>query len=150
MNSKYQLAQINVANAKANQNSNIMRGFVDRLDEIHQLADNAPGFVWRLQMEDGEDGSLSVFNDPLLLINITVWEDIDSLRHFVYKTIHKELVRDRLDWFDNMPAMHQTLWWVPRGHIPTLQEAKQKLDLIRNEGPTENAFSFAKQFIAPK
>jgi len=150
MNPNFQLAQINVANAKSDKTSDIMRGFVDRLDEIHQLGDNAPGFIWRLQTEDGDDGSLSVFNDTLLLINITVWEDIDSLRNFVYKSIHKELIRDRNDWFDNMPEMHQALCWIPEGHIPTLQEAKRKIDLIRRDGPTENAFSFAKKFTAPE
>ncbi len=150
MNPNFQLAQINIANAKADKTSSIMSGFVDRFDEIHELADNSPGFVWRLETEDGDDGSLSVFNDPLLLINITVWEDIDSLRNFVYKSIHKELIRNRGDWFDNMPEMHQALWWVPKGHIPSLQEAKQKLDLIRLDGPTANAFTFAKKFTAPE
>jgi len=150
MTIKYHLAQINIANAKADKTSDVMRGFVERLDEIHQLADDALGFIWRLETEDGDDASVSVFNDPLLLINITVWKDIDSLRHFVYKTTHKELIRDRGEWFDNMPKMHQALWWIPEGHIPTLQEAKDKLDLIRRDGPTNSAFSFAKKFEAPE
>jgi len=149
MTPKFHIAQINIANAKSDKTSDIMRGFVERLDEIHQLADNAPGFVWRLETEDGDDGSLSVFNDSLLLINITIWEDIESLRNFVYKSIHKELIRDRKDWFDNMPEMHQALWWIPEGHIPTLQEAKQRLNLIRSDGPTANAFTFAKKFPTP-
>ena len=76
----YQIAQINIAQAKADKGSEVMSGFITRLDEIHTLADNAPGFVWRLETEDGDDGSVSVFNDPLLLINMSVWQDIDSSR----------------------------------------------------------------------
>ena len=94
-NKKHQLAQINIANAKADKESAVMQGFVKRLDEIHALADNAPGFVWRLETEDVDDGSLSVFNDPLLLINMSVWQDVEALRAFVYKTVHVELIRDR-------------------------------------------------------
>ncbi len=147
---QYQIAQINIAQAKADQDSEIMSGFVTRLDEIHTLADNAPGFIWRLETEDGHDGSVSVFNDPLLLINMSVWQDIDSLRAFVYKSIHIELLQDRDAWFDKMGEMHQTLWWIPAGHIPSIQEGKDKLDLIREFGPTAEAFTFGKKFDPPK
>ena len=145
----YQIAQINIAQAKADKDSEVMSGFIARLDEIHTLADNAPGFVWRLETEDGEDGSVSVFNDPLLLINMSVWQDIDSLRAFVYKSIHIELLQNRDAWFDKMGEMHQTLWWVPAGHIPSIQEGKDKLDLIRELGPTTDAFTFGKKFPSP-
>ena len=146
---QYQIAQINIAHAKADKDSEIMSGFVERLDEIHTLADNAPGFIWRLETEDGDDGSVSVFNDPLLLINMSVWQDIDSLRAFVYKSIHIELLQDRDAWFDKMGEMHQTLWWVPTGHIPSIQEGKDKLDLIHEFGPTAEAFTFGKKFSLP-
>ncbi|MEB8433587.1 DUF3291 domain-containing protein [Cocleimonas sp. KMM 6892] len=145
----YHIAQINIAQAKADKDSEIMSGFISRLDEIHTLADNAPGFIWRLETEDGDDGSVSVFNDPLLLINMSVWRDIDSLRAFVYKSIHIELLQDRDAWFDKMGEMHQTLWWVPAGHIPTIQEGKDKLDQIREFGPTAKAFTFGKKFPSP-
>ncbi|GAA0397042.1 DUF3291 domain-containing protein [Cocleimonas flava] len=145
----YHIAQINIAQAKADKDSEIMSGFISRLDEIHTLADNAPGFIWRLETEDGDDGSVSVFNDPLLLINMSVWRDIDSLRAFVYKSIHIELLQDRDAWFDKMGEIHQTLWWVPAGHIPTIQEGKDKLDQIREFGPTAEAFTFGKKFPSP-
>ena len=145
----YQLAQINIAIAKADKDSEIMSGFVGRLDEIHTLADNASGFIWRLETEDGDDGSVSVFNDSRLLINMSVWQDIDSLRAFVYKSIHIELLQDRDAWFDKMGEMHQTIWWVPTGHIPTIEEGKDKLDLIREFGPTAEAFTFGKKFPLP-
>lgn len=129
--------------------SETMRDFVERIDEIHALADIAPGFIWRLETEDGYNGAPSVFNDPLLLINISVWQDLESLRAFVYKSMHVDLVRDKENWFDKMGEMHQALWWVPVGHIPDIQEGKDKLDLIREHGPTEAAFTFGKHFSPP-
>lgn len=150
MNANFHLAQLNIADSKADIDSNIMSSFVDRLDEIHVLAESAPGFIRRYQDEEGEDAPLQIFNNPLILVNLTVWEDIDSLRHFVYKTVHKELIQGRQTWFHKIPETHQVIWWVPAGHWPTLQEAKEKLDMIRKEGPTEKAFSFAKNFEAPK
>ncbi|MEH6455525.1 MAG: DUF3291 domain-containing protein [Cocleimonas sp.] len=146
MNTKFHLAQLNIADAKADQNSDIMSGFVDRLGEIHVLAEGSPGFIWRYQDEEGEEAPKVIFNNPLILVNMTLWQDIDSLRHFVYKTTHKELIQGREAWFHKMQEMHQVLWWVPEGHIPTLQEAKLRLDLIRQEGSTQKAFSFAKPY----
>lgn len=92
---KYQLAQINIAKARDAMDSETMQGFVDRLDEINALADKSTGFVWRLQTEDGDATSIQAFEDPTLIVNMSVWENIDSLRNFVYKSIHVELVRDR-------------------------------------------------------
>ena len=146
MTKKFHLAQLNIADAKAEQSSEIMQGFVNRLDEIHLLADNAPGFVWRYDNEEGDDVGERIFDNPLMLINMSTWEDIDSLRHFVYKSIHKELIQARESWFKKMPEMHQVLWWVPEGHIPSVQESKDKLDLLRKHGPSAEAFTFAKSF----
>ena len=142
----YQIAQINIAQAKADMESDVMQGFVNRLDEINSLADQSPGFVWRLQSEDGDATSIQVFDDPLMLINMSVWQDINSLRDFVYKSFHVELIRDRDAWFNKMAQFHQALWWVPAGHIPTEQEGKERLELLQDQGPTKNAFTFAKAF----
>ena len=163
MTNTFHLAQLNIADAKADSSSDIMQGFYDRLDEIHVLAENAPGFIWRYQDEE-EDVSVEhntqhgsekgaeiniaqkIFDNPLLLINITLWQDVATLRHFVYKTVHKELIQSREEWFHTMPEMHQVLWWVKAGHIPSIQESKDKLDLLRSQGPTADAFTFAKPF----
>jgi hypothetical protein len=142
----YQIAQINIAQAKADMESDVMQGFVIRVDEINSLADQSPGFVWRLQSEDGDATSIQVFDDPLMLINMSVWQDINSLRDFVYKSFHVELIRDRDAWFNKMAQFHQALWWVPAGHIPTEQEGKERLELLQDQGPTKNAFTFAKAF----
>ncbi len=146
---KYQLAQVNVAQAKAEMDTETMSGFVARLDEINALADQAPGFVWRLQTEEGDATALRVFDDPLLLVNISVWESIEALRTFVYKSLHVELIQDREAWFNKMGMAHQALWWIPHGHIPTVQEAKEKLEHIRQYGPTQEAFTFGQTFTQP-
>lgn len=148
-NTQYQLAQINIAQAKAEMDAETMSGFVNRLDEINAIADKADGFVWRLQTTKGDSTAIRVFDDSLLLVNISVWRDIESLKNYVYKSLHIELVRDREAWFNKIGAMHQALWWIPAGHIPTTQEAKDKLELLRKLGPTQEAFTFGKSFQKP-
>lgn len=147
--SQYHLAQLNIANAKASMDSSVMEGFVSRLDEIHALSDSADGFIWRWESGSADSSVVEVFGDPLLLVNLSLWESVETLKHFVYKTVHIELIRDREAWFDKMPEMHQAVWWVPAGHIPSVAEAKQKLDLLRREGPTDSAFSMSKPFPMP-
>ena len=146
---KYHIAQINVADALAEMDTEIMHGFVSRLDEINALADAAPGFVWRLQSEDGDSTTIRVFQNPLLLVNMSVWETIEDLKNYVYKSFHVELIRDREAWFSKMGKPHQALWWVPAGHIPTVEEAKKKLELIREHGPSKEAFTFGRPFLKP-
>lgn len=145
----YHLAQLNIANAVATMESPEMEGFVARLDEIHDLADNAEGFIWRWESETIDSSVVDVFGDPLLLVNLTLWESVETLKHFVYKTIHVELIRDREAWFSKMPEMHQVVWWVPEGHTPSVTEAKERLDKLRADGPTEAAFTMAKPFPKP-
>ena len=143
---KYELAQINIANSRAERDSPIMKDFMDRLDEINALADTSPGFVWRLQTEEGDATSIQAFDDPLLLVNISVWEDIESLKVFVYKSNHVELIQDRDAWFKKTADAHQALWWIPRGHIPPVAEAKERLLHLQAHGPSEHAFTFAQPF----
>jgi hypothetical protein len=144
------LAQINIALAKAEMNSEIMDGFVSRLDEINETAAKAEDFVWRLQSEEGDSTAIRVFDKPLLLVNMSVWKSIDALKNFVYKSAHVELIRDRQAWFHKYVEAHQALWWVPAGHIPTIEEAKEKLEAIQKQGPTSSAFHFGKPFNRPE
>ncbi|MBB1489426.1 DUF3291 domain-containing protein [Oceanospirillum sediminis] len=146
----YQLAQINIARAVAGLESEQMAGFVARLDEINALADQAPGFVWRLQSEAGDATSFRVFDDPLILANMSVWQDIGSLKDYVYKSLHVELIRDRDAWFKKMTKAHQALWWIPKGHIPSLEEGKEKLEYLAQHGPGPSVFTFARAFPAPE
>ncbi len=146
---EYQLAQINVAKAVAEMDADVMQGFVSRLEEINALADKSPGFVWRLQSEDGDATSINVFDDALMLINISVWDSIESLKAFVYRSVHVELIQDREAWFNKMIMAHQALWWIPAGHIPSEEAGKEKLAYIRDHGPTPEAFTFGRPFPQP-
>ncbi len=126
-----------------------MAGFTERLDEINALADAADGFVWRLQTAEGNATAIHAFADPGLLLNMSVWESIDALHTFTYRTEHRELLRSRAEWFEAADGPHQVLWWVPAGHIPTIDEAKSRLRTLAIEGPTSQAFTFAVRFDAP-
>lgn len=146
--SRYQLAQINIAQARAEMDHEIMADFVSRLEEINSLADQSPGFVWRLQSDDGDSTSIRVFDNALLLVNMSVWEDIESLKQYVYRSAHVELIRDRDAWFTKFQSAHQALWWVPQGHIPSPEEGKERLAHLETNGPSKFAFTFAKPYAA--
>ena len=147
---KYHLAQINIAKARAEMNDPIMAGFVERLDEINKIADNAKGFVWRLQSEAGDSTAIRVFDDKLILVNISVWETLEDLKNYVYKSNHVELIRDRQAWFTSFLGAKQAIWWLPEGHIPSIEEAKAKLEYLEKHGPSPEAFVFGKNFPALK
>jgi hypothetical protein len=147
--SAFHIAQVNVAQAKAGTESEVMQGFVSRLDEINALADRADGFVWRLKEESGSATATRVFDDPLLLINMSVWANVESLKHYVYKSLHVELIKDREAWFNKMGESYQALWWIPAGHIPSIEVAQKQLEYIRKHGPSAQAFTFAKPFPRP-
>lgn len=143
---KYRLAQINIAEALASMESETMKGFVDQLDEINALADQAPGFIWRLQTEEGDATSIQAFDNPRLIVNMSVWENLEYLKNYVYKSLHVELIRDRDAWFNKMINVHQALWWIPAEHIPTVEEGKEKLEYLQLHGVSKIAFTFAKSF----
>lgn len=145
----YHLAQLNIARFKYTPTEPGLADFMAALDPINSLADASPGFVWRLQDEAGNATSIHAFDDPLLLVNMSVWEDVDSLHTFVYKSNHTGIMRRRAEWAHRMDEAYMVLWWVPEGHIPSLEEAKAKLDLLRREGPTPHAFTFRDRFEPP-
>nr|CAA6830935.1 MAG: Unknown protein [uncultured Thiotrichaceae bacterium] len=147
---KYHLAQINVALAKEALDSATMKGFVDRLDEINELADHSPGFVWRLQSDVRDEKTIQTLDNPLLIVNMSVWEDLASLKHYVYKSVHVELIRDREAWFNKIAEAHQALWWVPEGHLPSVEEGKAKLEYLQQNGVGPKAFNFAKPSPPPQ
>ena len=96
----------------------MMSGFVARLDEINALADRSPGFVWRLQTSAGNATYLRPYGDDRLLLNMSVWETIDSLKQYVYRSAHAELLRQRHDWFEKFADAYAALWWIPIAHLP--------------------------------
>jgi hypothetical protein len=139
---KYHIAQVNIGRIKAELDDPIMHGFVSRLDEINALAEKSPGFVWRLQTEEGNATYLRPFEDERTLLNMSVWESVEHLRHYVYHTAHVELMRKRQAWFEKFAGTYTALWWVPNGHIPGIDEAKKRLAHLDAHGPTEFAFTF--------
>ena len=120
--------------------------FVNDLDRVNQLGDRSPGFVWRHQTEDGNSTSIRVRGDPLILINFSVWEDVESLFEYTYRSGHSEVYRRRREWFEAPSEAHLVLWWVRVGHEPTVEEAEERLDYLRAHGPTAEAFTFKQRF----
>ncbi|KEI71075.1 DUF3291 domain-containing protein [Endozoicomonas elysicola] len=147
---RYHLAQVNIAKAKGPMDSAVMKGFVDQLDYINQLADNSPGFVWRLQTEEGDATDISVFDDELIIINMSVWQTYEDLKQYVYSGEHLSVLKQKKDWFDKLPGSHLALWWIPSDTIPTVEEGKQALESLDTQGPTEKSFTFARPYPAPE
>ena len=145
----YHLAQINIGRILAPIDDPLMADFVSQLPPINALADTTPGFVWRLQTDSGDATSIRVYDDEMVAINMSVWESVDALREYVYKSAHHGVLRDRKRWFEKFDGHYYALWWVPAGHIPTTQEAKERLEHLRERGESEYAFSFSRVFPEP-
>ena len=120
----HHLAQANVARLLAPLDSPQLADFVAALEPINELADRSPGFVWRLQTDDGDATSIRAFDDDLLIVNMSVWESAEALADFTYRSDHLAVMRRRREWFEPMAEAHLVLWWVPAGHVPDVDEAR--------------------------
>jgi hypothetical protein len=140
-NAGRQLAELNIARAAAPMDDPVMADFVANLDRINALGDASPGFVWRLQDETGAATSIRAFDDPQIIVNLTVWESIEALREYAYRSGHVEVFRRRREWFVSLDGPSLVLWWVPAGHRPTVEEARQRLERLAADGPTPEAFT---------
>jgi hypothetical protein len=138
----FHIAQINIARLKAPLEDASNAPWVSRLDEINALADQAPGFVWRLQTEEGNATYLRPFDDTHIIVNMSVWESIEALKEYVYKSAHSELLRQRREWFEHFEGAFVAMWWVPKGHTPGVDEAKKRLKHLEEHGPSQFAFTF--------
>jgi hypothetical protein len=146
-----QLAQMNIGRLRAPVHDPLIDDFRNALGRINAVADAQPGFVWRLTGEGDDatdirpDGA-----DPLLAINVSVWESAEHLAAFAYRTEHREFVRRRLEWFEppSRGAIY-ALWWVPAGHRPSIEECFERLGHLRANGPSPHAFDFKQRFEAP-
>lgn len=145
----FHLAQVNIAIAKYSYDDPSFAGFVDNLDRIYALAESTPGFVWRHVTIDDDEEVKALFGEPDLIFNMSVWEDKEALSNFVYKSDHVDILRQRAEWFipQNRPIM--ALWWQRAGTIPTFLEARHRLELLAQSGPTEDAFTFGSFFEPP-
>jgi hypothetical protein len=148
--SRFHLAQVNIGRFRAPISDPIMEGFRTQLDPINALADQTPGFVWRLQTEDGNATAIRPdAGDELMAINLSVWESLESLQQFVYRSAHVGTLRDRKQWFEPLEGPVLALWWVPADHLPTVDEAMARLRHLEEHGPTPQAFTFRTPFPAP-
>jgi len=148
--SKYHIAQINIARMLAPLTDASMAEFVAQLPPINALADGSSGFVWRLQSEGGDATSIKVYADDFIIVNLTVWENVEALREFVYKSAHQGVLRDRKHWFEKFEGPYYALWWIPAGHLTDTEEGKHRLEHLREHGDTQYAFSFKNVFPAPE
>jgi len=140
------LAQLNIARLRAPLESPQLAAFVGALEPVNAMADAAPGFVWRLQTEQGDATSIRAFDDDMLLVNMSVWDSIEALQEFVYRNPgHRDIFRRRNEFFDRAEP-YLVLWWIPAGTIPTVDDAKERLELLRSTGPSPRAFTFRMPF----
>jgi hypothetical protein len=147
--SAFHLAQYNIARIKAEIEDPIMYGFVSKLDYINGLSEQAPGFVWRHQTEEGNSTAVRPYPDRSLLITLSVWESVDAVRDFVYRNQHADMLRQRDEWFEHIEGMYIVLWWVPAGHIPEVEEGVERLEYLRQHGPSPHAFTFLETYPSP-
>lgn len=148
MSRPHQLAQLNIARPRGPLDGPVMAEFMANLDRINGLGDASPGFVWRLQDDGGNATALAQPFGAEIIVNLTVWQDVESLRAFAFRGEHATFLRRRGEWFEKLPGPPSVLWWVPAGHRPTLAEAKKRLDRLASFGPTATAFTFARAFAA--
>ena len=149
----HHLAQCNIGRVRKPLDDPDLIEFVSALDPINAIAESTPGFVWRLKADDGQSSSyvdIPGSDDPLLIINFSIWEDIDSLKHFMHKTGHVAYLRRRTEWFQ--PSEHPTsaAWWIRAGTVPSVGEAFRRVILLQTDGPTQEAWPLTKPWPKPE
>lgn len=145
----FQLAQLNIALPLEPLDTPLLAEFVAALEPVNAVADASPGFVWRLQTEDGDATAVRGFGDDRLIVNMSVWESLEALGDFVFGDAHVAVMRRRREWFHRLRSVYTVLWWVPEGHRPTVAEAERRLELLAAHGPSPEAFTFQRPFPAP-
>jgi heme-degrading monooxygenase HmoA len=151
---EYLLAQVNIGRMLAPLDSPRLADFVAALDSVNAAADAAPGFVWRLQTEDGNATAVQAFawdraGSAGVLVNMSVWESVEALAAYVYSDMHREVLKRRRQWFERMAEAYAALWWIPVGHTPTTAEAEGRVLYLREFGPTAHAFTLREHFPPP-
>jgi hypothetical protein len=146
----FHLAQVNIALPHEPLDAPLLADFVAALEPVNAAADVAPGFVWRLQSDAGDATAVKAFGDDRLIVNMSVWESLEALRAFVYADrTHLAVLRRRREWFARLGDVHTVLWWVPLDQLPTVQDAEERLALLRKDGPAPAAFTFREHFNRP-
>ena len=138
---KWQLAQLNIARRLYDLDDPKMKKFVDGLDPVNALAEKSDGFVWRLQTEEGDATGIVIYDDPTIIVNMSVWESLEALMNFVRSEGHLAIMKQRRDWFERPDQPYLVLWWIPENHLPSTDEAEERLDYMRQHGSSARAFS---------
>lgn len=146
--STHQLAQINIGRLIAPIDDPRIADFVAQLDAINRLAENSPGFVWRLQSEIGNATDIIYNDDPFVMLNMSVWDSVEALKDFTYRSAHVRVFRERKNWFEKMTFPYYCLWWVPSGHRPTVAEGRERLEHYQTHGATPHAFWFSDELVS--
>jgi hypothetical protein len=147
---EHHIAQMNIARIVGNTIGDpVMKEFVDQLDAVNALAEQSDGFEWRLKSGNGNATEFNPYDDDRIIINFTVWETVDTLREYVYRSAHKDVMRDRKKWFEKFGKQYYVLWYVPKGYIPTVDEAVERLEHLQQHGCSNYAFDFSNVFPNP-
>ena len=145
----HHLAQINISRLKYPVDHPQIAEFVDNLDYINRLAEKSPGFIWRLKDASGNATDINPFSDPMIIINMSVWENVASLKAFAFYTEHIQFMRKRNQWFEKLNGPNMAMWWIEPRHVPTVEEAKMRLQLLEESGDSPQAFTFKSTFDPP-
>lgn len=150
MSTTFHIAEINIARMRVPLEHPSMADFTAQLDLVNAIADASPGFVWRLKSDAGVNAYVQAFDDPLILVNLSVWETLETLKDYVYRTHeHAAVFRDRRRWFEPPEGPPLAIWWIRAGDIPTVEEGRERLALLTRVGPTQEAFTFKAPFPRP-
>ena len=146
---RHHIAQLNVGRAVAALDDPRLADFMNRLAEINALAEQSPGFLWRLQGDSGNNTDLKVSDDPLFIVNLSLWESIDDLHAFTYRSDHKSVFARRYEWFERAEGPNMVMWWLAAGTLPDVHDGLNRLRRLAEFGPTAEAFSFKVRFPPP-
>ena len=142
MRTDQHLAQLNIGRFRYATDDPRMADFMNNLELVNAIAERSAGFVWRLKDDSGNATNFRPFPDPQMAVNLTVWENVEALERYVYQTVHKRFYGRREEWFDKLDGPHFVMWWISAGHLPTLGEAKERLDYLAAHGPSDHAFGW--------
>jgi hypothetical protein len=137
------LAELNIARLKYPLDDPRIAEFADNLDRVNAVADRSEGFVWRLHDDSGKATDIRGFDDPRVIVNMSVWESPEHLERYVWNTVHKQFYAKRAEWFQLMEKQHFAMWWIEPGHLPALEEAKARLDHLDEKGDSDFAFGWS-------
>jgi hypothetical protein len=137
------LAQLNIGSIRYEIGDPRMADFTNNLARVNGLAERTPGFVWRFIDDSGSSTSTRPYADPRIAINLSVWKSVEALEYFVYQTIHRRFYGRRAEWFEHFEGAYFVMWWVPTGHRPSVEEAVDRLEYLKQHGSSDHAFDWA-------